>query len=347
MDVRQASSQLVNAESVIEALSDASATHQAESLKDGYDSLKAFTDATQKSVAGDASGAGRTAGGGTGNTNGFAEPIMLMASPSGIALSTQQSTQIAADKHVNIVSGASMHIASGRSLVASIGEKLSLFVQNAGMKLFAGKGKVEVQAHSDGIELTAHKGVRVISITDAVKLAAQREILLTSGGAYIRIKDGNIEMHAPGTMDVKGGKRLFNGPTRMDVNDPAFKDMPTRRLLLRTAASPASISGIPAGMPYKLFADGALLKQGVIDATGQLPIDHHAPTKMYALEFANGVVHTIPVPGTYRGDAANGSNANLGFQFHETSAAQDVTPPGDRAMHRRRYSDLLDFKPGE
>ncbi|HVW53782.1 MAG TPA: type VI secretion system tip protein TssI/VgrG, partial [Trinickia sp.] len=102
MDVRQASSQLVNAESVIEALSDASAAHQAGSLKDGYDSLKAFTDATQKSVAGDASGAGRTAGGGTGNANGFAEPIMLMASPSGIALSTQQSTQIAADKHVNI-----------------------------------------------------------------------------------------------------------------------------------------------------------------------------------------------------------------------------------------------------
>ncbi|MBU6487710.1 MAG: type VI secretion system tip protein VgrG, partial [Burkholderiales bacterium] len=347
MDVRQASSQLVNAESVIEALSDASATHQAESLKDGYDSLKAFTDATQKSVAGDASGAGRTAGGGTGIANGFAEPIMLMASPSGIALSTQQSTSIAADKHVNIVSGASTHIASGKSLIASIGEKLSLFVQNAGMKLFAGKGKVEVQAHTDGIELTAHKGVKVISITDAVKLAAQREILLASGGAYIRIKDGNIEMHAPGTVDVKGARRLFNGPTRMDVNNPAFKDMPARRLLLRTAASPASVSGVPAGMPYKLFADGALVKQGVIDATGQLPIDHHAPTKTYKLEFANGVVHTIPVPGIYRGDAANGSTANLGFQFHEASAAQDVTPPGDRAMHRRRYSDLLDFKPGE
>ena len=213
MDVRQASSQLVNAESVIEALSDASATHQAESLKDGYDSLKAFTDATQKSVAGDASGAGRTAGGGTGSANGFAEPIMLMASPSGIALSTQQSTQIAADKHVNIVSGASTHIASGKSLIASIGEKLSLFVQNAGMKLFAAKGKVEVQAHSDGIELTAHKGVKVISITEAVEMAAKKEILLTSGGAYVRIKDGNIEIHAPGTIDVKGAKRMFAGPT--------------------------------------------------------------------------------------------------------------------------------------
>jgi type VI secretion system secreted protein VgrG len=347
MDVRQASSQLVNAESVIEALSEASTNHQAESLKPGYDSLKAFTNATQQSMAGDASGAGRTAGGGTGTANGFAEPIMLMASPSGIALSTQQSTQIAADQHVNVVSGGSTHIASGKSLIASIGEKLSLFVQNAGMKLFAAKGKVEVQAHSDGIELTAQKGVKVISITEAVKLAAQREILLTSGGAYIRIKDGNIELHAPGTIDVKGAKRLFNGPKRMDVNHPAFKDMPTKRLTLRTAASPASISGVPAGMPYKLFADGALIKQGVIDATGQLPIDHHAATKAYKLEFVNGVTHTIPVPGDYRGDAANGGTANRGFQFHESSTAKDVTPPGDRALHRRRYDDLLDPERGD
>jgi type VI secretion system secreted protein VgrG len=80
------------------------------------------------------------------------------------------------------------------------------------MKLFAAKGKVELQAHSGGIELTAHKGVKVISITEAIEVAGKREILLTSGGAYIRIKDGNIEVHAPGTIDVKGAKRVFAGP---------------------------------------------------------------------------------------------------------------------------------------
>ncbi|MBU6490319.1 MAG: DUF2345 domain-containing protein, partial [Burkholderiales bacterium] len=105
---------------------------------------------------------------------------------------------------------------SGKSLIASIGEKLSLFVQNAGMKLFAAKGKIEVQAHSDGIDLTAHKGVKVISITEAVEMAGKKEILLTSGGAYIRIKDGNIEIHAPGTIDVKGAKRVFAGPVSGD-----------------------------------------------------------------------------------------------------------------------------------
>ncbi|MFM0598554.1 hypothetical protein, partial [Paraburkholderia dilworthii] len=82
--------QLVNSESVIESLSQASETHQAESLKDGYDSLKSFTDATQNSVSGGGSG-GNTAGGGTGNANAFKEPILLFATPAGIAMSTQKS----------------------------------------------------------------------------------------------------------------------------------------------------------------------------------------------------------------------------------------------------------------
>ncbi|MFM0598553.1 hypothetical protein, partial [Paraburkholderia dilworthii] len=85
--------QLVNSESVIESLSQASETHQAGSLKDGYDSLKSFTDATQNSVSGAASGgsSGNTAGGGTGNANAFKEPIILFATPAGIAMSTQKS----------------------------------------------------------------------------------------------------------------------------------------------------------------------------------------------------------------------------------------------------------------
>jgi len=249
-------------------------------LKDGYDSLKAFTDATQKSVAGDASGAGRTAGGGTGNANGFAEPIMLMASPSGIALSTQQSTQIAADKHVNIVSGASTHIASGRSLIASIGEKLSLFVQNAGMKLFAGKGKVEVQAHSDGIELTAHKGVRVISITEAVEMAGKKEILLTSGGAYIRIKDGNIEMHAPGTIDVKGAKRVFDGPTSLYER---YKSE-GKKANLRVRYVDAD-GNVPEGEPIKLVSEDG--------ATHHVTLDDKGIGELKNVDFGRFVAHQV------------------------------------------------------
>ncbi|MET3189561.1 UNVERIFIED_ORG: uncharacterized protein (DUF2345 family), partial [Burkholderia sp. 1595] len=228
LDARQTTSQLVNAESVLESMSDASTTHQAESLRDGYDSLKAFTDATRNSVS-DSSSGGNTAGGGTGSANAFGEPLMLFGSPSGIALSTQQSVHIASDAQTNLVSGQSTHIATGKSLIASVAQKLSFFVQNAGMKLFAAKGKVEIQAHNDNIELTAQKSVKLVSATGQIQAIAKGEILLTSGGAYIRLKDGNIEIHAPGNIDVKGAQHSFNGPTRIDEKFPSWKDSVPRR----------------------------------------------------------------------------------------------------------------------
>ncbi|WP_260854367.1 type VI secretion system Vgr family protein [Paraburkholderia sp. BCC1884] len=229
LDISEAHTQLTNAQSSIETLSQSSTTHQAESLEDGTNALKTLIAATQSNRQGATSGAnaasgGITAGGGTGSANAFSEPVMLMASPSGIALSTQQSTHIAADQQITFVSGQSTHVATGKSLIASVAQTLSLFVQNAGMKLFAAKGKVEIQAQGDNIEVTAQKKVSLISATQNVEAMAKQEILLTAGGAYIRLKDGNIEIHAPGSIDVKGAQHSFNGPTRLDEKFPSWKD---------------------------------------------------------------------------------------------------------------------------
>ncbi|MDI7047021.1 DUF2345 domain-containing protein, partial [Escherichia coli] len=77
--------------------------------------------------------------------------------PAGIAISTQKSTHVSADEHINLISGQSAHFATGASLIASVKEKISLFAQNTGIKLFAAKGKVEIQSHADNVELTAQK----------------------------------------------------------------------------------------------------------------------------------------------------------------------------------------------
>ncbi|KWF20496.1 type VI secretion system Vgr family protein [Burkholderia pseudomultivorans] len=225
LDVKEAQQQLVTSGGLVEAMSSVSEHHQAESLMEAHDTMRAFADATQSSASGYASG-GRTAGGGTGSANVFEEPVMLFASPSGIGMSTQQSVHVSANDHVNVASGQSVHVAAGKSLLASIGQKLSLFVQNAGMKLFAGKGKVEIQAQSDNIEVTAQKTVKIMSVTDRIEIAADQGILLTSGGGYLRIQDGNIEIHAPGAIDIKGASHTFDGPASMGYPLPA---MPTSR----------------------------------------------------------------------------------------------------------------------
>jgi type VI secretion system secreted protein VgrG len=122
-------------------------------------------------------------------------------------------------------------------VVASIADRISIFVQKAGMKLFAGKGKIEIQAHADNIELTAQKSVKVLSATERIEVAAKQEILLTSGGAYIRLSGGNIEIHAPGKIGIKGGTHNFSGPVSLPYPMPLPPDAVCAPCLMKQAAA--------------------------------------------------------------------------------------------------------------
>ncbi len=264
LDVSESHQQLVGAQGVAESLSAASEQHNAETLKPGYDALQKFAEATQSSVAGSAAGGGHTAGGGTGHANAFKDPVMLMGSPAGIALSTQQSAHIAADQQINLVSAQSTHIASGKSLIASVADKLSLFVQNAGMKLFAAKGKVEIQAQDDNVEMTAQKTLKVISATESIEGVAKQEVLLTAGGAYIRIKDGNIEIHAPGKVDVKGAQHEFSGPTSLSKT----YNMEGKKADMRIRYVDAE-GNVPEGEPIKFTTGDGTVHSVALDGEGK------------------------------------------------------------------------------
>ncbi|MBN3763891.1 type VI secretion system Vgr family protein [Burkholderia sp. Ac-20365] len=271
MDATEAHQQLVNAASVIDAMSSASQTHQAESLKDGSAALKAFTDATQDTVAGSSSG-GQTAGGGTGNAIAFKHPVMVLASPAGIGMSTQQSVHVSTQQQINLVSGQSTHLASGKSLIASVSQKISLFAQNAGAKLFAAKGKIDMQAHTDNIEVTAQKSLKLLAATENIEAAAKQEILLTSGGAYVRIKNGSIEIHAPGTIDIKGSQHSFAGPADTAYPLPA---LPVSRYAASMQYLYHDNEPVQGAKYIATLADGST-QEGLLDSTGRMNL-HDTP----------------------------------------------------------------------
>ncbi|MEM5310665.1 type VI secretion system Vgr family protein [Paraburkholderia sp. JHI869] len=220
-DTASAQQQLARAENVTKGLSDAARQRNAEDLQAELDSLKQYSSAAQHTVSASSSG-GRTAGGGTGSANAFQEPLILLASPSGVGISSEKSTRVTADQHLNLVSGQSTHVASGKSLIVSVAEKISLFVQNAGMKLFAAKGKVEIQAQSDGMDLISEKQLRVTSAGQDVLVAASQKVVVTSGGASITIENGNVEIRCPGKFTVKAASHSFEGPASLDTPLPSL-----------------------------------------------------------------------------------------------------------------------------
>ncbi|KOC88532.1 DUF2345 domain-containing protein, partial [Winslowiella iniecta] len=116
--------------------------------------------------------------------------------------------------------GQNTDISSGKSFTASAGESVSLFARKSGMKLFAGKGKVDIQAQGDAMNLLAKEDVSITSVNNKVTVSAYEELLLTCGGGYIRLKDGNIELGCPGNILLKSQNVQKMGSANINVTPP-------------------------------------------------------------------------------------------------------------------------------
>ncbi|MDN0084095.1 DUF2345 domain-containing protein, partial [Crenobacter sp. SG2305] len=255
------------------------------------------------------------------------QPLLILSAPAGIASVTEQSHTVAAGTNLDLVAQRDTNQTSGRRWIHNVGQHLSLFVAGVkdqiAMKLIAAKGKVQVQAQSDSVEITGDKDVQITSCKERVTIAAKDEILLTSGGGYIRLKGGNIEVHCPGTVSVKGAEHVLSGPDRMTVAHPAFPDsIPKQRFGLKVNHSFVEGDHAVAGMPFKLYADGAMIKQGVLDETGHIPVDHSVLTQKYTLEMANGLKRDFNMVSSYS-KQTHDEMANSGINHGDHSAKLD------------------------
>ncbi|SFG12061.1 type VI secretion system secreted protein VgrG [Duganella sp. CF458] len=192
LDVRDAEQQLETSQNLAKSLSETSSKANAETL-DAQESLQKFAEATQDSYDGD----------GQQQANRFKEPILLAAAQGGIGLTTPKSTHIHSGEDITMSSGKDSNLAVGKSFVASIREKLSLFAYNGGMKFFAAKGKVEIQAQSDNLDIIAEKVLRLISTTENIEIWAKNEITIGAGGSAIKINGSGIT-------DITSGQRIIH-----------------------------------------------------------------------------------------------------------------------------------------
>lgn len=115
---------------------------------------------------------------------------MLLSAPEGIAQVTPKSLQLSAGENIISTSGKNSDFSVLKKFTVAAGETVSLFAQKLGIKIFAGKGKVEIQAQGDEMLLDALKDIRISSSEGRILISAKNEIILTSGGGYIRIGDG-------------------------------------------------------------------------------------------------------------------------------------------------------------
>jgi hypothetical protein len=188
---------------------------------------------------------------------------------------------IATGKDLHHIAQRDTNLTAGRHWRHHAVESISLLVANLddkirdAFKLIAAKGNILAQAQSGNVDITADRKIAITACKENLTATAGKEFLLQSGGGYIRISGGNVEIYCPGTLSMKaknfvhvgGGAGAATGeaipikPGIMDV--PIIGDVIDGALdVVALAASPFRNDGL-AVQP---FTGKILSKQDVQDA---------------------------------------------------------------------------------
>lgn len=198
------------------------------------------------------------------------EPHLVLTSPAGIEAATPKSLHIATDEHTAITTGQDLSLSVGKRLAASVAKGISLFTHSLGIKLFAAKGKVEIQAQSDNIDIIADKVMKLISAKESIHLVAKKEVLITAGTSYIKINAGGIEHGTLGNWKAWAGSHAMVGPKSLPFRSP---DMKPKSFIELNYHWPDDLEPVKFA-PYEVKFKGGAIYKGKLDEKGYARIDN-------------------------------------------------------------------------
>ncbi|ADI89016.1 type VI secretion system Vgr family protein [Acinetobacter oleivorans] len=139
----------------------------------------------------------------------FKQAIMVLSAPNSIAVASNEDIHLSADGQISQTAGDSINLSTQKNLIAHAQNKISFFAAQDGARMYAGKGKIELQAQSDGTDIIARKGIQIISTEDRIEIISPKEIILTADGSQLKINSSGIFPVTGGKLEVKAGQHLF------------------------------------------------------------------------------------------------------------------------------------------
>lgn len=193
----------------------------------------------------------------------LSEPQLVLASAASTALTAEQSTHIASNEHLALTTGQSVGIAAGKSFLASIRERFSVFVQRMGITMIAAAGKISLQAKTDGMSLLAQKLIEIISEQSAINLKTPKEITLNAGGTQLTLNASGAFIHTNGQCLIHCADFDTPGPEDKPLDIPTKPHDEQFTLVNKATSKPM------ANVRYKIVKETGEAIEGVTDAEGK------------------------------------------------------------------------------
>lgn len=205
-------------------------------------------------------------------------PGMLASAPAGIGILSPEAVRLASGgASIGLMSGKNTDISTGQSFTVAASEAVSLFAQAAGMKMYAGAGKVDIQAQADAMNVSALQDITITSGQGSVKVNASQELVLSCGGAYIKLSGGNIELGCRGNILLKAANVNQTGPASLDTPPVTFPKGYSEGFTTTSSASGA----VKPFTTYKITTAEGDVYEGISGADGKTsPIFTSMPSQL-------------------------------------------------------------------
>ncbi|MEX3917151.1 type VI secretion system Vgr family protein [Paraburkholderia sp. BR10872] len=138
------------------------------------------------------------------------KPVIVVTAPDGVGLVSGQQMQLAARRQMFVTAGDGLDIGVMKRIAVAAGEAISIFAARLGIRIFAAKGKVQVQAQSDTMEFMSMQDMTASSSDGEVIITGRRGVTIGDGsGAYIKLSGGKIILGSPaGEIELKGNLKV-------------------------------------------------------------------------------------------------------------------------------------------
>ena len=257
LDATAAKSQLESSLNNSKALSEVAKNQQTDPLEN-LDHLKSFISYLEKGESSEAKSQADT----------FKQALMLLASPNSVALATNEDLHLSADRQIYETAGDSIQLSTQKNLVAHAQSKISLFAAQEGARLFAGKGKVEIQAQGDGADLIARKGIQIISTEDKIEIKADKKIILIADGSQVEISSAGVLPTTAGKFEVKAGQHKFLGGAKVISSSISLPKIGEKNAYDLKMLVKDNGGNIKRNMKYYFFLANGSKVEGITDDNG-------------------------------------------------------------------------------
>jgi Uncharacterized protein conserved in bacteria len=135
-------------------------------------------------------------------------------------LTTPENIILQASQDIAESASGSINLSAQKNIIGHAQDKISLFAAQKGLRAYAAKGKLELQAQDDAIEAIAKKVIKLISTEDKIELTSPKEIVLTAGGSQLKINANGVFSTTGGKFESKAGQHLFTSGAKVSYEVP-------------------------------------------------------------------------------------------------------------------------------